>query len=79
MIAWPTPPTTFERWASELRMSRPDIDIQPLQPKEKEWQKYANAVNQSAVCQTVGTPRAEGFKDWRSWATSFIRSFGQNS
>lgn len=79
MISWPTPPTTFERWAAELRLSRQDIEIQPLNPTEKNWRSYANAVNQSSVCQSVNAPRAEAFADWRSWANGFIKSFGQNS
>jgi len=78
-IAWPLPPTTFERWASELKLSRPDIEIQPLNPTEKEWQKYADAVNQSAVCQTYSTPRSSAFKTWDQWAIAFIRAFGANA
>lgn len=79
MIPWPFPPTNFERWAAELRLSRPDISIQPLNPTEKNWRSYANAVNQSSVCQSVNTPRAEAFDDWRKWSVGFIKAFGQNA
>lgn len=79
MIPWPLYPTTFERWAAELHLARPDISIQPLNPTEKNWQAYANAVNQSAICQSVGTPRADGFSKWEDWASAFIRSFGSSA
>jgi hypothetical protein len=79
VIAWPTETISFSRWAAELRVSRPDIDINPIAPSEDQWREWGNHVNQSSVCQTFNTPRTENFQDWRSWAIAFIRSFGPNA
>lgn len=79
MIVWPSSHTTFVDWANSLRQLRPDIEIQPRVSREEQWKEYAAQVVQSATCQSVNSPRPEGFNDWQAWAEAFIKSFGQNA
>ena len=75
-IAWPHANMSFPEWADALHLTRPDIEIQPINPTEDNWQEYGNHVAQSQLCQTYQVPRTDHFKDWRDWATAMIRSFG---
>ena len=79
MIVWPQRGTTFEEWSASLRLLRSDIEIQPLNPKEKDWQQYARSVIQSQICQTLQVPRPDGYKNWQSWVEDMIRCFGSSA
>ena len=79
MIVWPSPDMTFLEWADALRLTRPDIEIQPIITDKTPWTAWAGQVIQSQVCQTYHCPRPEGFKKWEDWAVAFIRSFGPNA
>ena len=76
MIPWPSPPTSFERWAAELHLALPTLDINPISPKEKEWKAWGNQVAQSAICQTAQVPRTDSFKTWQEWVVGMIKAFG---
>lgn len=78
-IPFPFPPTTFDRWASELHLALPKLDINPIAPQEKNWREYGNRLVQSQICQTNNSPRTDGFKTWREWANALIKSFATNS
>ena len=79
MITWPTSDMEFIDWADALRLTRPDIEIQPIITDKTPWQAWAGQVLQSQTCQTNNCPRTDGFDDWRSWSIAFIRSFGPNA
>jgi hypothetical protein len=78
-IPWPQYQTTLTRWADELYLARPDFDVLPRMTDETKWREWGNQVVQSTVLQSAGTPRTDGFKDWRAWATELIKSLGTAS
>lgn len=76
MIIWPTRSTKFIDWADSLRLTRPDIEINPRIDNEKEWRKWASHLIQSQPCQNVNAPRPDNFARWENWADAFIKAFG---
>lgn len=79
MITWPSKNMTFKEWADTLRLTRPDIDINPIVPPQAKWQAVANCILQSQVCQSMNCPRTESFKTWEDWVHAFIKTFGVNA
>jgi hypothetical protein len=79
MIVTPTRDTTFEEWAASLRLLRPDIEIQPMNPSENGWKEWGNQVAQSQSCQKYSVPRTDGFETWQKWVFAFIQAFGTNA
>ena len=77
-ISYPTEHTSFVQWRDELQLLRPDLTMNPRVNKEDDWQWWVNYILQNNLCQKNGSPRAEGFNNWRDWANAFINSFGQN-
>jgi hypothetical protein len=66
----------FKDWADSLRLTKPQIDINPRIDDEKKWREWGNSVIQSNICQTYNVPRTDGFSNWREWAIAMIRAFG---
>lgn len=76
MIIWPSRNTNLLDWADTLRLTRPDIEINPRINDEKDWKRWASHVTQSQICQTYHSPRPDIFPKWQNWADAFIKSFG---
>lgn len=67
---------SFNEWASQIRISLPDV-VFPLPPDVKNWRNWAAQVVNSNALQNVPLPTEIGYpndEDWNKWAAYFINN-----
>lgn len=67
---------SFTDWANQLRNSYPQQDIPSIVFDEKEWNKFPDMLLSNNCFNDSFIPRAEGFGNWRDWASEFLLSIG---
>lgn len=59
------------RWASETTTVLLPYGFVPVLRDPAQWQQWARYVLLIPAVAGLGTPRPEGYSDWRKWAEAF--------
>jgi hypothetical protein len=68
---------SFEKWATYIQDSLPDIDF-PLACPVEEWRSWAEQVVRNNGLRNVPLPVGQSFsqtENWKEWAAFFVGSF----
>jgi hypothetical protein len=66
----------YEDWFIQLIQDLPKLKDVPVRPQEDNWVEDVQLLLRNDQCVLLGAPRPESFSDWRSWAESFVKSYG---
>ncbi len=66
---------SFIEWASQLRNTFASEDL-PIVNTESDWMKFPSMLKSNRCFENKFLPEANGFSDWRTWASEFLLSIG---